>query len=75
MHICTSFAPLCLVHCMRVCVCVALHLADSIGELEAKVVAVLVVVLVVVYCFNIVSPAVRQIFRRKERKKKTNGCR
>lgn len=34
-----------------VCVCVALHLADSIGELEAKVVAILVVV-AIVYCFN-----------------------
>lgn len=71
MHICTSFAPLCLIHCMRVCVCVALHLADSIGELEAKVVATLVVV-AVVYCFNFSfarSPPNISPKRKKEKNK------
>lgn len=72
MHICTSFAPLCLIHCVRVCVCVALHLADSIGELEAKVVAALVVVVAVVYCFNFSfarSPPNISPKRKKEKNK------
>lgn len=70
MHICTSFAPLCLIHCVRVCV--ALHLADSIGELEAKVVAALVVVVAVVYCFNFSfarSPPNISPKRKKEKNK------
>lgn len=76
MHICTSFAPLCLIHCVRVCV--ALHLADSIGELEAKVVAALLVVVDVVYCFNFsfarsppnISPKIK-----KEKKKQMGAGR
>lgn len=67
MHICTSFAPLCLIHCVRVCVCMLLCISPiRLENLRPRLLLLLFTALISV------SPAVRQIFRRKEMKKKGN---
>lgn len=65
MHICSSFAPLCLAQCVCVLLCISPIRLENLGP---RLLLFLLLLLLFTALIS-VSPAVRQIFRRKEKNK------